>query len=109
MCVCVCVGRKKYIQESIKQESYPNSSGKTMWYLEPIGIGASNAENTTELPSFVLNAVKVNLLQKVYSFFSLYKFLYKIKKRIKNFFISLYFLYTNAIYIHLFTKYLQNI
>lgn len=64
----VCVGRKKYIQEPIKQENYPNSN-KTMWYLEPIGIGSANADNATEFPSFVLNAVKVNLLQKVYSFF----------------------------------------
>jgi len=68
VCACVCVGRKKCIQEfNIKQD--PDSfvdNFNTVWQLEPIGMGT---DNTAEFPSFVLKAVKVNLLQKVYSFF----------------------------------------
>jgi hypothetical protein len=69
--VCVYVGKEKCKQESLKQEINPDSSGnKTLWQLEPIGIGAGNTDaNEFSFPAFVLKAVKVNLLQKVYLFF----------------------------------------
>ncbi|XP_036139310.1 uncharacterized protein LOC105837725 isoform X2 [Monomorium pharaonis] len=57
--------RKKYKQESIKQESDPDSSisnnSQTFWQLEPIGIGAGSTDNVNEFsfPAFVLTAVKI--------------------------------------------------
>lgn len=65
----ICVGKTKNLQESIKQENNPHSNFKTIWHLEQIGIGGANIDNATELPSFVLKAIKVNLLQKVICFF----------------------------------------
>lgn len=70
--IYISVGRKKYLEESIKQEN-PNSGSKTVWYLEQIGIGSVNA---TELPSFVSKAIKVNLLKSLFVF-SLYNFYIK--------------------------------
>ncbi|XP_018316235.1 uncharacterized protein [Mycetomoellerius zeteki] len=52
--------RKKIIQESIKPD--PDSSennSKSVWNLEPIGIGSTIAPHITEFPSFVLKAVKI--------------------------------------------------
>lgn len=75
----VCIGKKNIqLQESIKQENNPapSSSFKVVWRLEQIGIGGANIDHTIKLPSFVLKAIKVNLLQKVYSSF-LYKFYIK--------------------------------
>ncbi|KAL6254827.1 hypothetical protein P5V15_014164 [Pogonomyrmex californicus] len=63
--------KKKYIYESIKQEGSSDSDKnfKTFWYLEPMGIGNVNIDDTTEFPSFVLNAVKIfeNFLQTTIS------------------------------------------
>ncbi|KYN01223.1 tRNA (uracil-5-)-methyltransferase like protein A [Cyphomyrmex costatus] len=52
--------KKKSIQESIKPD--PDSSANTLksvWNLEPIGIGSATAPHITEFPSFVLKAVKI--------------------------------------------------
>lgn len=78
----MCVGRKKIIQESIKPD--PDSSennSKSVWNLEPIGIGSTIAPHITEFPSFVLKAVKVKFITKSLFVFSFYiVFIYKIKK-----------------------------
>lgn len=73
----VCSGSKKHIPIPIKEEDNPGSSNKkcfkVVWHLEPMGAGGVNTDNLAEFPSFVLNAVKVNLLETV-RFIYIYSF-----------------------------------
>ncbi|XP_012225256.2 uncharacterized protein [Linepithema humile] len=54
---------EKQIEDvSIKEESNAESfkkTFKTLWCLEPIGVGGVNTNNIDEFPSFVLHAVKI--------------------------------------------------
>lgn len=86
----VCSGSKKHIPIPIKEENNPGSSNqkcfKVVWHLEPMGAGGVNTDNLAEFPSFVLNAVKVNLLETV----RLYIFIVFILIKNKRTFSSIY-------------------
>lgn len=93
----VCSGSKKHIPIPIKEEDNPGSSSKTcfkvVWRLEPMGAGGVNTDNLAEFPSFVLNAVKVNLLEKVYLFFFFVYSFYIDKKTNELFHQFIFFVY----------------
>lgn len=70
-----CLGIKKDIQTTVKEEDKPeplNKSYKTVWCLEPTSAWGVDINNTSQFPPFVLKAVKVYLLYFKIIFYTLY-------------------------------------
>lgn len=62
----------KDTQATATEKDNPTSFNKAVWRLEPTSAWGVDINNTSEFPSFVLEAVKVYLLRRIlfYFFFS---------------------------------------